>query len=181
MCKYLKIISILLLAMLGTSCSTVTIPKPLPDNIPNENKKQFAGQWMSKEGAISINFDSKGVGKAASLEWSDNKGEFFAEGTSLILTSLDNEYYVSISGKGEGDWMLMQFALIDDDLILWAPDVGRFEELIKAKKLEGDVVKSKHSSKVVLANSAENLVGILKTEKSLFLYKSPTILRKSPK
>ena len=64
---------------------------------------------------------------------------------------------------------------------MWHPDVVRFEELIKQKKLSGEVVSEKKSTDVRISGSSKEVLAVLKNEKGLFNYKNPGILRKVSK
>ena len=157
--------------------------KPLPNNTSVEDRELFEGAWSNNEGQCHVKFDSKGFGRMASLEWDDEKEVFNVDGGAFVLTKLKEEFYLSAyNGEdAKGETVLAKCALIEGDLLIWGADVKRFEELVKQGKLLGDVAKGDHGSSVTLKSSPGDLSEVLKSEKNLFFYKEPMVLRKHTK
>jgi len=181
MMKKLLKLTTALAALMIVSCSSVSMNKPLPNNTTVDQRKELVGEWTTKDGSCKINFDSKGIGQFAYLEWNDESNKFEVSGQSFIYTQAEDDYYLSIqSNDEEGDptFSLAQCALSEENLILWLPNIEKFEELIKQKKLSGKVTRSKHATSVALSNSPKEIMKILKKERDLFEYREPLVLSK---
>lgn len=155
--------------------------KPLPHNTTEQKREQLVGEWATEDGSCKMNFDSKGIGRCASLEWNDESGEFEVHSQLFILTQVEDDFYLSVqSDEGDGDsaYELVQCVISKANFIIWGPDTNRFEELIQQKKLTGEVDYTKHATNISLTNSPKEIVEVLKKEKALFDYKKPIVLRK---
>jgi len=174
--KLLKLTAALAMLMIA-SCSSVSMNKPLPNNTTEEEREGFEGVWSTKEGQCSVKFDSKGLGHVAGLKWDAEKEVFKAEDSVFILTQLDSEFYLSAyqSEGAKGTLVLAKCALVEGDLLIWAPDVGRFKELVKQGELVGEISHNDHSSDVLVKSTPQELAEILKKSKNLFHYKAPNI------
>ena len=172
------------MALMIVSCSSVSMNKPLPNNTTEDQRGELVGEWEVEGGSCKVNFNSKGVGHLARLEWDDESGQFEVERQSFIVTQVGDDLYLSLQHEDEGDvpsYKLVQCIVSEENLVVWVPDTERFEELIKQKKLTAEVTHGKHSTDVALTSSPKEIVEVLKIEKGLFKYKEPLVLKRLTK
>lgn len=91
--------------------------------------------------------------------------------------------FLTFSRKGEwGDEYLFAAYTFsgDGDLIVWAPNFKRFEELVAEGRLEGVTDNEELESELLLTGSADEILEILDApeNRDLFDYTEPFVFRK---
>lgn len=164
------------------SCTSVQLTEPLPFNTSSETRASLEGVWKSEDGVITVKFDAKGVGHAASIQWSDEKQKFEIEDQQFSLTSISGGLYLCghYSDDEEKAYLLAKCARVEGNFIIWGANTSAFKELIAAKKLKGSVGTNKHSTTVALSSSTKDIMNLLEKSKrkDLFNFEEPMILTK---
>lgn len=183
----MRVISTLLLLvmamLLATSCSSVSTSFPLSDDPKPIDQKEFEGAWLVDEEVFHVRFDSNGVAQTAVVEWKSN--EFHIVRGEMTVAEGEENNFLSIRFQEDGKWTNNYFFLSytfteDHDLILWAPDVEAFEELLEKKELQGIVEKDQYSTSITITNEPALFLKCINDPDNLklFQYRDPLILKK---
>ncbi len=164
-------------------CSSVTLQQPLSSAGSVADKEKFEGLWVIDDQPIVVRFTEDGVGQVAVVEWKEDafqlvRGEF-------VITESKPNNFVSLRFQENGQWPeryhFVQYSFTPQgDLLLWIPDISRFEEAVTDGLLAGEVMKQQHSTEVRLSGSSEAVLQFLSDagQPDLFRYREPIVLRR---
>lgn len=154
------------LVLLLVGCSTLTTKEPLSEDPEAVDREELEGAWVLNDQVYQVRFREDGVARIGHLAW-ENDEFFFLKG-EMIITEGRLHNFLSIRGFGDGEWMdeylLLGYTILTDgNLLLWVPDVDRFEELVAEGRLEGiiDPEDSRFGSDLMLTTPPAELLEFL--------------------
>lgn len=165
-----------------TSCSSVVSRYPLSEPSSSPEAKKLEGIWLVEKGPLFVQFQENGVAKLASLEWDGQQFEQL-EG-DMIVTIGKHRRFLSVrffeDDSLEPSYYIMEYAFSDDGhLLVWSPQLERFEAAVEEGNMEGFIEKGEFSTDVILTQPPGPLLKTLdQPEKDYFDYRKPLILKK---
>lgn len=175
--------TVTLLFLLLGGCSSVVVLQPLPQVTDPQEQSMLAGEWLTEDTVVTLRFSSKGIGCLAGLDWRDD--HFQLDEGDLIVTKSGDKKYFSVRFRENGKWQewyyFVRYQLTEwDDLIIWPPVVGSFENAVASGVLQGTVEKGTGGTRVTMTSSPEKLLDFLDGQGDglLFHYEEPIVLRR---
>lgn len=178
------------LALLGAtglcfcSCSVVLTKAPIADKTDAILQEQLSGIWQHEDGTIQFEFDSKGVGHVASLEWNEEK--FSISQGEVQAATFQGESFLSLKPQVEdpdeetpGMFFGHFFLTENEELRMRKADLDVFEKLVASGEVKGTVEKGKYSTQVIVED-VRPLLQNPDAVKELFTDKDALLLRRLP-
>ncbi|MFP4356522.1 MAG: hypothetical protein ACLFUJ_15520 [Phycisphaerae bacterium] len=174
-----------LLALAG--CSSVTTSHPLTESTAAELQKTLTGTWVAGDSALRLQFDSKGIGRLAGVNWDDQAEEFLIYQGQIHAIQADDQMFLSLRVKSQDsgwspDYVLLAGRIIDSgDWVLWQAKPEDFARAVQKGTFDGKVTKDERSTNVELTGKPAAILKTLQAHSSnLFDYRQPIVLRKLP-
>ena len=138
--------------LFGTGCDAVLTKTPVVLEVSGDVQKELAGSWENDEGFLTVSFSGDGVGVVNWEEEAD--GKKVKKSAEFYALKKGSWHFLSFRRKHpdkEEEWYFFSACRLKNngELILYAPRIDAFSQLVEVRKaVSGHVEKNKYSTTV---------------------------------
>ncbi len=164
-----------------SGCSGVLLKEPLAATTAEDLQEDLEGTWFTEDGSLRLAFTEAGQGEIAYIERKEDA--FQMERGEIAAVARDERLFLSIRFEEEGElpeeYYLAEYQIGEyQNLIVWMPDMDRFEEAVGDGTLVGEIEKQKYGTTVRLTATPEAILDYLEANPQSMETRKPLIFRK---
>lgn len=173
----LKIVSVFLLMILVSGCSSIKSINKLGETPYVPNITEWEGTWVAEGGALQLQVIDQKQGQIEILFIDSGKLHKYR----LFLTQSDKDTYMNFLEKQEDKFYYpVKFKKKKNQVIIWLISESLMKKAISNKTLAGVITKHKYSEEIQIKASKKDLNRYFSenSDQMLFNYNDPFILRR---
>ncbi len=162
-------------------CSSVSFKHPLsPTKVSEKQQHDLQGAWIFNKSVFQLEFQGDAKADIATIYRKDDK--FKLETGEAYFTRLGEKDYMSIRFKYDdkqwGDYFIFRYTVVDENLVLWAPNAEKFKELVRENTIFGEINETETDTDIIVSSGSETLTNLFKLEgKIKYDYEDPLVFK----
>ena len=140
--KKLTYYMVLCFVIIITGCHSVFTSHPMGDNPIKIAGENWNGTWINKDGSVVVKVTDPEKGHLIAALIESKKDDLILKKYDIEIRGTNNFTFINFKMKDEKGTMRYVWGKINKDdktIVIWAPNIEMFRELVNAKKLPGEI------------------------------------------